>query len=145
MGERFSTSVNLERDHADWMDEENINRSEFINELITQYRENEGRMEEAIQKYRAEQLLEEANELENEGEQKKRKAERKREKAQEMLDASESVKEQTRVDLDEAREALEEANVPLDPSNPAVKTQAENVGLTPVELVEKLQEDGDAE
>lgn len=135
---RTPTSVNLEDDHAEWMDGENINRSEFINKLIGQYRDNEGRVEEAIQEFRAEQLLEEADDLESDGESKIRKAERKRKKAQEFLEASESAHERTVAELDEAREHLE--NVPLEPANPAVKNWAEKVGMTPSELIEQLED-----
>lgn len=139
---RTPTSVNLEDDHSEWLDQRNMNRSDFINQLIDQYRSNDGRMEEAIQEFRAEQLLEEATELETESQRKQREAERKRQKAQEYLKANETAEQQTGAELEEARETLEAANTPLDPANPAVQKQAEKVGMTPVELVDELKDGG---
>jgi len=62
---RKSTSVNLEEDHVEWMDRENKNRSEFINELIQAYRDGGGMIETAMNEKRRRELDTEIRALRN--------------------------------------------------------------------------------
>ena len=143
-GEKKRVTVTLSEENVDWLDEKYNNRSGFIDDMLTQYRTGDIQTEQGLHELRAEQLLEEALDLESEKNQLERKAERKRKKAERYLEQSETAEEQTEAELAEAREALEEAGVNITPTNPAVENWAEKLGMTPVELVEKL-EDGENE
>jgi outer membrane murein-binding lipoprotein Lpp len=60
------TSVNLRDDHAEWMDANSINRSELINQLITQYRQSGGQESGAVRRLRMKQLETQINAKESE-------------------------------------------------------------------------------
>jgi len=71
------------------------------------------------------------------------KAELKQERAriESQIEKGDTLQEKR---LEEARESLV-GNVKLEPTNAAVKNWADKLGIPPVELVDKLQEDGDGE
>lgn len=76
-GNRTPTTINLDDDHREWMDEQNMNRSETVNEALTYYRESKGHVKNALIKHRQEELQQEAESLEE-------RAEKKREQAREL-------------------------------------------------------------
>lgn len=132
---RKPTSINLEEDHRRWMEEENINRSEFVNDLISRYRENDGRMEDVIRQYQIQQLR---SEIEAE----RSKVESKEQRLERLLEEQEEQSHQKQAELSEAKEALE--NAPRDPTNPAIKNWADQLGMTPKQLIDEL-DGGDSE
>lgn len=141
-GEKKRITVTLSAENVQWMDDRYNNRSGFLDDLVTQCRNGDGRAEEALQELRAEQLMEEAEDLKAESKRKKREAERKRQKAQEYLKQKEKVSEQAEAELADARDALlDNDGVILEPTNPAVQNWADKLGMTPVELIEELERD----
>lgn len=81
---RKSSSFYVEEDHLEWMDRENVNRSELVNELLQRYRDGKGQMDAAIRDFRLEQLESEAEMLEDEAESKLEQAEKKRERVEDL-------------------------------------------------------------
>ncbi len=93
---RKSTSFYVDEDHLEWMERENINRSELVNDLLGRYRDGKGQMDAAIREFRIEQLEDEAEELESEAETKLSRAEKKRERIEDLkqkYSAQEEAKE----------------------------------------------------
>lgn len=134
MPDRTPTSVNMLDTHREWMESSNLNRSAFINDLITEYRENGGRMDDIVRKYRIQQL---AAEIESE----EAAVESKKDQLQSLKQKRESEHAQQSVELNEAREVL--ADVPRDPTNPAIKKWAADIGITPQKLIEELDADNE--
>ena len=141
-GDKKRVAVTLSPENVDWLDGKYNNRSAFIDDLLTECKDGNGRADVAVRELRIQQLEEEADELEHEADSLRRKAERKREQVEELREQNHLSEEQTEADLAEAQDALE--HVPLEPTNPAVENWAEKLGMTPIELVEKL-EDGEDE
>ncbi len=141
-GEKERVAVTLSPENVEWLDERYNNRSAFIDDLLTQAKDGNGRADEAVRELRIQQLEEEADDLEAKAESLKRQAERKRAKAEQLREENKVANKQATAKLEEARDALQ--HTPLEPDNPAVEKWATDLGITPGELIEKLQ-DGDAE
>lgn len=132
MTDRTPTSVNLRDDHREWMEDENINRSGFINDLIEEYRQSEGRMDAVIRNYQIQQLRADI-------EAEKSKVRSKENRLQELVDEQRERSNKLDVELDEARVALEDT--PKEPTNPAIEKWAADLGMTTTELIEALSKD----
>lgn len=133
MSDRTPTSVNLRDDHREWMDNEDINRSGFINNLIEEYRQSEGRMDDIIRNYQIQQLRADI-------EAEKSKVESKERRLEQLINEQEERSHKLGAELDEARKALKDT--PKEPNNPAIEKWAADLGMTTTELIEKLNEDG---
>ena len=132
MGERKATSVYLEVDHVEWMERQNLNRSEFVNDLISRYRDGNGRMDEAVARFRLEQLSSEEVSVESRLE----TIQSEKERLREQLETSEK---KAKVELEQAKDALQDT--PKEPTNPAIQNWASDLGMTPQELIEQLEGD----
>lgn len=123
-------SVSIDEENDEWLDEQD-NASTLVNELVTQARRSGGVDTAALdlqiqQKEREARLAEErAENLWNDAEQ--------------LRALKQEAERQEAADISEAVEALKGA--PLDEDNPAVVNWAGNLGMTPAELVERLEEE----
>lgn len=137
MSDRTPTSVNLETDHAEWMDRENINCSELVNDLIDRYRSGRSQIDDAVREMRIEQLESEVDSLSTE-------AERKREELDQLREEHTRAEDFREEQLPEALEAL--SNIPSGkrgPDNPAVQHWADKLQMTATELLAELDEADD--
>lgn len=125
-------SATVDEDVADYLGQDHVNASGLINELVT--RHINGDSEDVLREFRRNQLLEEADDLEN-------RAERKREKAEKMAEVEEQREKERQEEIESVAEQL--AGVERDPENAAVKAQADSLGITPEELLEELPEKTD--
>lgn len=132
---REKIAVTVSEENLAWVDANYNNRSALIDDLLTRARKGEGEIDRAVAKYQKEQLKREKATLETQME----GVEEQLRTIEQRMERQESH-EQTQ--LEEVREILNET--PHDPTNPAVKTQAENVDMTPEELLDAL-DDGGAE
>jgi len=130
MGDRKATSLYLEVDHVEWMEQKNLNRSEFVNDLIGRYREGNGRMDEAVARFRLEQLESEEATVETRLDSIQSEKER-------LRDQLKTSQAKAKVELEEAKESLE--GTPREPTNAAIQTWADELGMTPQELIEALE------
>lgn len=131
MSDKTPTSVNLRDDHREWMDQECINRSAFINDLIEEYRQSEGRMDDVIRTYQVQQLRADI-------EAEKSKIESKENRLEELVNEQRERSHKLGAELERARDVLKD--VPKEPNNPAIEKWAADLGMTTTELVEKLEE-----
>lgn len=107
---RNPTSVNLEEEHREWMDRENLNRSDFINHLIDAYRGGSGVVETTMNHYRKREIQTEMQSLE-------RKLEILEEEYEELDRDLTSTGEAKAVVLDQAADTLSSHQLHAD-SNP---------------------------
>ena len=131
MTDRTPTSVNLRDDHREWMDEENVNRSSFINELIEEYRQSEGRMDDVIRNYQIQQLKADI-------EAEKSKIQSKESRLEDLVNEQRERSNKLGAEIEEAREALKDT--PKEPNNPAIEKWATDLGMTTTEFIEALEE-----
>jgi len=129
MSDKVRTSVSLTEENKAYLDSETNNRSAFINDLIDAHRKGKSDMDEVIARYRREQLKAE-----------RRKAKNTVERVDSELETIDKQLEQKQAEreseLDEARDVL--ADVPNDPENPAIQNWAEDLDMTPEELISEL-------
>jgi len=129
MSDKVRTSVSLTEENKAYLDSETNNRSAFINDLIDAHRKGKSDMDEVIARYRREQLKAE-----------RRKAKNTVERVDSELETIDKQLEQKQAEreseLDEARNVL--ADVPNDPENPAIQNWAEDLDMTPEELINEL-------
>lgn len=123
-------SVSLEPDVHDYLSREEVNASALVNELVRRHME--GGMEDtAVLRLRKEQVKSEVDHL-------KARTENKMDELEQLENKLESCENQQQEELEEVREILEE--VPHDPTNPAVKAKADNLDMTPEELLDALDD-----
>lgn len=130
---REKIAITISGENLAWMDKNYSNRSALIDDLLTRARKGEGEIDRAVARYQKEQLKREKATLETQME----SVEEQLEIIDKRMERRESYEE---TKLEEAREILKD--IEHDPTNPAVKTQAEKLDISPKELVEKLEEDG---
>jgi len=129
MGEKKTTSVNLDVENYEYLQRETNNTSAFINDLIEAHRQGKSDMNEAIARHRKEQLESELRQIQSK--------EASIQSEIKSIESTLSTKEQRREEkLAEARDTLKD--VPKDPDNRAIKNWADKVDLTPEELLEEL-------
>lgn len=133
---RQKIAVTVSSENLEWVDENYNNRSALIDDLLTRAREGDGEMQRAVAQYQKEQLEREKATLETQ-----------MQSVEEQLETIESrlqrTSEKKQTELSEAAKVLERAE--KDPTNPAVQTQAEKLGMTPQELLDKLDSVGGEE
>lgn len=114
---------------VEWLDAEYHNRSAAICELVEAARDGGGAAEDAVRQYHIQQLEADLT-----------RQELQVEATRERLETLQSIEQQANspdeADLAEARDVLE--NVPRDPENPAIKNWADDLDMTPEELLEAL-------
>ena len=72
---RKSISVYLEEEHIEWIESQNLNRSEFMNELVKRHRNGQGQIEDAVREFRVEQLRSEISAKESQVQSQRRELE----------------------------------------------------------------------
>lgn len=97
---RKSTSFYIDEDHVEWMERENVNRSELVNDLLSRYREGKGQADAAVRDFRIEQLEDEAEQLESEGQTKMKQADKKRERIQDLKQRYSTEEQQKEESID---------------------------------------------
>lgn len=123
-------SVTLSEENIQWLDANYNNRSGYIDDLLTQAREGNGKVDEAIRSYQIQQLKSDIAGMESQLDTKKSRLES-------LQSRQESERQEKERLLDEAKESLDGTN--LHPDNPAVKTWARKVEMAPEELIEELE------
>lgn len=127
---RERIAVTLEPENVKWLDENCDNRSAFINDLLTQAREDDVLIDRAVARYRKEQLKRERATLETQ-------LEGIQEQLEALDDRVERSEEKREVKLDEAKQKLKDA--PPDPTNPAIQSWSDKLGMSPQELASELE------
>jgi len=128
--ERISATVD-EDVHA-YINQDHINTSGLVNELIREYM-NAGGDKDAISQFRIRQLEDEAEDLSE-------RAERKREKI-EKLKEQQSTRESEK--LSEQREQILQAaaKIPADPEHPFIVENAEKLGIDTEDLAREIADE----
>jgi len=129
MSDKVRTSVSLTEENKAYLDSETNNRSAFINDLIDAHRKGKSDMDEVIARYRREQLKAERRKAKNTVE----RVDAELETIDKQLEQKQAERES---ELDEARDVL--TDVPNDPENPAIQNWAEDLDMTPEELISEL-------
>jgi uncharacterized membrane protein len=128
MSEKKQKSVTVSPENAEYLSQQD-NASALIDDLVSQYRKNgTGRGEAALDL--------QINQKEGEVEEAREKVARLERELAELKQLKAEFTEQENAELQEAREILE--GTPRDPQNPAVKTQADRLGMTTTELLNEL-------
>jgi len=131
MSDKVSTSVTLSQKNKEYVDNEVNNRSAFINDLIEAHRQGKSDMNEAIARYRKQQLESELRTVET--------------KREQILDELEYFEQQVSEEKARKEELLAEArekltDVPRREDNPAIQNWAEKIGITATQLIEELED-----
>jgi predicted nucleic acid-binding Zn-ribbon protein len=113
------------------LDENYSNRSGLIDDLLTRARKGEGEIDRAVARYQREQLQREKSTLETQ----MKSVEAQLQTIEERLDRKDRERQ---ANLSEVRESLDQAGVEVTPTNDAVKTKAEKLGMTAQQLVDEL-------
>jgi len=128
-GQRITITVSEE--NLSWLDANYNNRSGYIDDLLTNAREGNGEVSQAIRQYQIEQLESEISGM-------KAQVETKASRLESLKAEQQSQKQEQQRKLEDAKETLGGKNLP--PDNPAVKKWAEKCDMTPEELLEELDE-----
>jgi predicted nucleic acid-binding Zn-ribbon protein len=130
---REKIAVTVSAKNKDWLDENYDNRSAVIDDLLTRARKGEGEIDRAVARYQREQLEREKATLQTQ----MKSVDAQLKTIEKRLERSDIEKE---ANLDKARAVVESADNPT-PTNPAVKAQADKLGMTPQQLLDELAVD----
>ena len=120
-------SVSLSEDNHQFLTDHD-NASALVDRLVTQYRTG-GQDESVIKQYRVRQVASEITALE-------KQMELKQQELEGLQDDVETAEQMEQVKLSEARNAL--SKTPKEPDNPAIQNWADELGMTPQELINEL-------
>lgn len=126
--DRFS--ISMDEENVEWIDANYNNRSAFLNDLVTDFREGTSSAEDVVAQYRLQQMNAEIASLESQLE----TLQDQKEAIQDTVTTREERREET---LEDAVNALE--HTPLEEENPAVQNWAEEVGMDEAELIETVR------
>jgi predicted RNase H-like nuclease (RuvC/YqgF family) len=127
MSDKERRTVTLDAEN-DKVLEESDNASAIVNDLVEQYRKNGDRGTAALELQREQKQ----RELKNA----KRKVENLEQDIAELDALIREYQREEDAELQEAREKL--AETPKEPDNPAIKSWAKDLGLTPEQLLDEL-------
>lgn len=127
MSDKERRTVTLDAEN-DKVLEESDNASAIVNDLVEQYRKNGDRGTAALELQREQKQ----RELKNA----KRKVENLEQDIAELDALIREYQREEDAELQEAREKL--AKTPKEPDNPAIKSWAKDLGLTPEQLLDEL-------
>lgn len=127
MSDKERRTVTLDAEN-DKILEESDNASAIVNDLVEQYRKNGDRGTAALELQREQKQ----RELKNA----KRKVENLEQDIAELDALIREYQREEDAELQEAREKL--AETPKEPDNPAIKSWAKDLGLTPEQLLDEL-------
>jgi len=128
MSDKKRTSITLDEEVYEFLQQNEINQSGLINELVKKYRTNESRDIAALTEQR-DRLLDEADELEG-------RAQSKRERASNITEMIDEAKNKESAQIRQAKDAL--CETPKEVGNPAIEKWANELGISQQELVEEL-------
>ena len=123
------TSLSLDPEVAQFLQQDHVNASGLVNKLVKQYMSG-GAGEAMVRQMRIDQLESELNELQAREEQKRREL-------QNLKEIDEEKTAEQKQALSEAKEALQDT--PKEPDNPAIQNWAQDLGMTPEELIDELE------
>jgi DNA anti-recombination protein RmuC len=132
MTDKKRTSISIDEDVYQFLQQSEVSQSGLINELVREYKNNDKKQVAAL-KLRHEHLIEEAEDLED-------RAERKRDQAAEVEALIEEAEQQESEEMQQAREAIKE--IPrrkFSESNPVVEHWADELDMTPTELINTVE------
>ncbi len=130
MSGKKRVAVSLSEENVAWIDENYNNRSAFIDDLVTRAREGESQMDDVVARYRLEQLNAEESSVES-------RLESIQSQKQRLREQLKSNEKETEALLSDAKQAL--STTPKEPNNPAIQEWADDLGMTPAELIEELE------
>jgi len=135
--EKGRKTFSLDQRLIDELEEESNNASAVVNQLLDEYIRGggEGPIGLEIKLQRTERKLQ--DELDKR-ERINRRIERLRNKRSRLEEEIEEKKKEQQQDVIYAAKKLR--TTPLEPENPAVQTQAENIGMMPTELIRQIKE-----
>lgn len=128
MSDKQRKTFTLQPENAELCDELN-NASAVVDELLSQYRKGKNKQTVAVE-LQISQKQRELDEAED-------NVERLRNDIEELKQLRREFQSQENAELAKAREALD--GVPRDENNPAVKNWAEQLGMTPTELLQQIE------
>lgn len=128
MTDKRRKSFSLDEPNAELCDDHD-NASALVNDLLTQYRKGADKETVAIDL----QIQQKKRELEE----KDRQRERVESELQELRQLKAGVESRESADLQRAKDVL--SSTPRDPSNVAIQDWADDLGMTPEELIEELE------
>lgn len=127
MSDKKRKTFSIDEDNAELCSELD-NASAVVDDLLTQYRQSENRHTAALDM--------KIGHKENEIEETKRKLSRLEQELDDLERLRAEFTKQEDAELDKAQEELE--GVPREVNNPAIQNWADNLGLTPTELIGEL-------
>lgn len=126
-GKRRKTFT-LDEANAELCDE-HVNASALVNDLLTQYRKGDDKETVAVDL----QIQQKQRELRE----KDRQRDRVESELEELRQLKAKMQQREDGDLKRAKKAL--SSTPRDPENPAIQTWADDLGMTPEQLIEELE------
>lgn len=133
MTDQSVTSVSLSPENREWLRQNTNNMSGFIDDLVEKARKGEGEAEDAVAKYRLEQLEMEKTSLELQLETTNKQIER----VEERLEEREEEWEDTLQDAIDTLGKIPDHRLGVD--NPGVQTWSDKLDMTPEELLEEYR------
>jgi hypothetical protein len=131
MSDKKRTSISIDADVYQFLQQSEVSQSGLINELVREYKDNDKKQVAALE-LRHEHLIEEAETLEE-------RAERKRQQAEEVMMLLQEKRQEEHEMLEDARDGLSGIDDHrLTEDNPAVENWAGKMDMTPKELLEQL-------
>lgn len=130
MSEKDKITVSLTPENVEWIDANHNNRSAFIDDLITDYREGTSQADDVVAQYRLRQLEAEQASLKKQLE----VIEEQKEAVAETVTTKEQRREQQ---FDEAAEKLHEHQ--LEEDNPGVNHLADEIGVETETLIAEVK------
>lgn len=127
------TSISIERDVYEFLQQPEINQSGLIQELVREYKDNQDRQVAALE-MRLKHLDQEIEDAEE-------RLSRKREQREDVRELLSEAKQEESAAVKEAKEAMDGISEDsLTPDNPAVKNWSRKLDMTPEALIEVLKE-----
>lgn len=106
--EKVVTSVNLDKNHKEWINAQNKNLSGFVNDLIANYRDSGGDVDSAARTVREIQIESELEEAEMQQEMAEQKAERLRDELERLETHKDAAQQEYERELADILEGMED-------------------------------------
>lgn len=136
-GNRVSTSISLDQDVKERLDDLPVNRSELANRVFREYiYGSDGRLDGL--KFREKMLEQEIEQFESQLEEKRAQLEKIREEREDMKTVDEELHEAF-----EHFEQIAKNRGSIEPDNPALENWAGKLGMRPKELLERFRQQRD--
>lgn len=127
------TSISLEEETYQYLQQDSINASQLVNKLIKQHM-NCGADQQQVLEFRIQQVESQLEDFQSRAERKQNELEELRKRREEHREQKQNEQEQLLADAEEALEG-----VPKQPDNPAVENWADKLNMQPATLLEELE------